>query len=143
MLLYGYQEGGVLLCQTGQLHPTIPCQGHVMSGDRSHRRGGERLPLLPCCLGNSLTGLPPRSPWGTDGPLHLLMGNVPLATLPNIPPRYSPLNTNLPYQSLTLLPLWHPGSCPDPNGNTLPLTGLYPCLDWKVLLEGSLKNHPP
>ena len=75
-------------------------------------------------------------------PLHLLMGIVPLATLPNICPRYPPLNMNQPYQSLTLLPLWHPGTHPDPNGDTLPPTRLYPHLNWKVLLEGSLKNPP-
>ena len=113
-----------------------------MSGDRSHRRRGERLPLLPCHLWNSLTGLSPRSLWGTDGSLHLLIGNMPLATLLNIPPRYPPLDMNLPYRSLTLLPPWHLGPQQDPNGDTLPLTRLYPHLYWKALLEGSLKNCP-
>ena len=44
LLLYGYQEGRVPLCQTGLLHPTIACQGHAMSGAGSHRSRGEILP---------------------------------------------------------------------------------------------------
>ena len=51
---------------------------------------------------------------------HLLMGNVPLPTLLNVPSRHPPPDTNLPYQSLTLLPQWHLGPCPNSNGNTLP-----------------------
>ena len=94
--------------------------------------GKDHLSFLTACE-TALQASPPEA-CGVLMPLfHLFMGNAPLATLLNIPPRYPPLNMNLPYWSLTLLPPWHCGPCP---------AELYPCLDQKALLEGSLRNHP-
>ena len=74
-------KGGVLLCRTCLLHPTITCWGYAMSGNGSHGRGREKPPLLPSHLWKGTAGLPPRSPWGTNGPLQLLTRNISLATL--------------------------------------------------------------
>ena len=60
-----------------------------MSGNGSHGRRGERPPLLPNCLWNGTVGLPPGSMGVLMGPLHLLTGNMSLATLLNIPPQVS------------------------------------------------------
>ena len=57
-----------------------------MSGKVGHRGGGERLPILPSHLWDGPTGLPPRSLRVLMCPLHLLMGNISLATLLAIPP---------------------------------------------------------
>ena len=103
--------------------------------------GKDCLSFLTTC-GTALQASPPEACGVLMTPFHLLMGNVPLATLLNIPPGYPPLNTNLPYWSLTLLPPWHLGSHSDPNGDTPPLAWLYLHLSWKALLERSLRNHP-
>ena len=60
-----------------------------MSGNRTHGRGGERPPLLPNCLWNGTTGLPLEGRGILMGPLNLLMGNMPFATLLNISPTAS------------------------------------------------------
>ena len=39
-----------------------------MFGNRHHRKGGERLPLLPSHLWSSTSGLHPRGPWGPHEP---------------------------------------------------------------------------
>ena len=103
--------------------------------------GKDCLSFLIAC-GTALLTSPPEAHGVLMTPFHLLMGNVPLANLLNVPPRYPPLDMNLPYWSLTLLPPWHPGPCPDPNGNTPPPAGLYPHLTENVLPEGSLRYHP-
>ena len=142
LLLCSYQEGGVPWCQTGLLHSTVTCWGHAASWDGSHRRLGERSPLLPHHLWGSPMGQPPQSPWVLVTPFHLLLGNAPLSTLLNIPPQYLPLDRNLPYWFLILLPLWHLGLQPYPNGNTHPPAGMYPHPNWKPPQEWALRNHP-
>ena len=103
--------------------------------------GKNCLSFLTAC-GTALQASPPKANGVLMIPFHLLMGNAPLATLLYVPPRYPPLNTYLPYQSLTLLPLWHLGPHLDPNTDTPPLARLFPHLNWKALLKGSLRNHP-
>ena len=136
LLHYCYQEGGVLQHQTGPLHSTVTC------GDGSHRRRLERLPLLPHHLQDSPTDQPPKAHWVLMTPFHLLMGNVALPTLLNVPPGHPPPDMNLPYQSLTLLPTWHLGPHPDPNDSTPPTAMLYPHLDQKPPPEWPLRSHP-
>ena len=86
------------LCRTCPFHPTIACRGYAMSGNGSHGREGERLPLLPNHLWNGITGLLPQKPMEyLMAPLHLLMGNMPLATLSEHSLSGSlPLGRNLP-----------------------------------------------
>ena len=102
--------------------------------------GKDCLSYLTTCRAD-LQASPPEAHGVLMTLFHLIMGNVPLATLLNIPPWYPPLDTTLPYWSLTLLPLWYPGPCPDPNDDTLPPAGLYPHLNQKALPERSLMNH--
>ena len=58
----------VLLCGKCLFHPTIPCRRYATSRNGHHRRGGERPPLLPGCLWNGTSGLPPGGPWSTNEP---------------------------------------------------------------------------
>ena len=69
LLLYGYQEGSVLWCQTGPLHPTVACQEHATSGDGSHwkRRGETTSPSSPPVEQPYRPS--PWSPWSADDPL--------------------------------------------------------------------------
>ena len=120
-LLYGYQEGRVLQCHTGPLHSADTCWGHAASWDGSHWRGGERSPLLPLCMQCSPMGQHPKDHGVLVTPFHLLLGNMPLSPLLNIPPSifcltqtcptsssYCPHGTwaLIPIQMVTLLPSW-------------------------------------
>ena len=114
-----------------------------MSGDGSHRRGGERPTLLPSHLWNSITGLPPETHGVLIGPLQLFMGNVPLATLLNIPPRYLLLERNLPLWSPVQPSLWHLGPPQGPNGDTLPQPCGVPTLIGRQGCWGIRRAIPP
>ena len=113
-----------------------------MSGDGSHRRGGERLPVLPCCLWSSPTGQPSRSPWGADDPLPSAHGECAFGYSTKCPPWVSST------QHESTLPVPHsttpmaPGSLPGSKWQ-------YPSPNWgvshlnrKALPEGCQRNHP-
>ena len=80
------RKSRVPLCRTCPFHPTIACRGYATSGNGSQGRGGKRPPLLPNHTWNGTAGLPPGVHGVLMGPFHLLTGNMPLATLLNIPP---------------------------------------------------------
>ena len=75
-------------------------------------------------------------------PFHLLLGNVPLSTLLNVPPQYLPLDRNLPHLLLILLPPWHLGPQPYLSSDTPPLARLFPHLNWKPPQEWPPRSHP-
>ena len=80
----------VLLCR----HSPVPSNNHMQRvcnvwKQKPWKRRGENCLSFPTCLWSGIAGLPPGSPWGTNGPLHLLMGNMLLASLLNIPPQVS------------------------------------------------------
>ena len=102
--------------------------------------GRDCLSFLAAC-GIALQACPPEAHGVLIGPLQLLMGNMPLATLLNIPPRYLLLERNLPSWSPIQPPPWHPGPPPGPNDDTLPLAMWCPCLNQETRLQGHLKSH--
>ena len=107
----------------------------------SHRRGGERLPLLPHCLQGSPSGQPPQRLWGFGDPLHLLLGNVPLSTLLNIPPVSSTQHESAPQTPHPTAPMAPGPSAPSKQQHPSPAR-LYPHLNWKPPQEWPLRSHP-
>ena len=129
------------------------CAKQACSIQLSHPEGMQHLEMeameeegkdclsFPSACGTALQACPPEAHGVlmAPPPAH---GEHASGHSPEHSPRYPPLNMNLPYWSLTVLPLWHPGPCSHPNGNTLPPARLFPCLKWKALLEGSMKSCP-
>ena len=95
--------------------------------------GRDHLSFLATC-GTALHACPLEAHGVPIGPLQLLMGNVPLATLLNIPPRYLPLKMNPLSWPPIQLPPGHPGPLPGPNGDTLPPIMRCPHLDQETRL---------
>ena len=130
------------------------CAKHAYSIQQLHAEGMQHLemeaieeegrdwPLLPSCLWNSIMGLPPGNPWGTNWPPPIAHGKCVSGHPLEHSPRYLPLERNLPSWSLIQPPLWHPGPPLGPNSDTLPPTMWCPHLSWEIRLQGHLKSHP-
>ena len=87
--------------------------------------GKDCLSFFATC-GAALWASPPKDHGVLMTPFHLLLGNVPLSTLLNISPQYLLLDMNLPHWLLILLPPWHLGLQPYPNGDTTVLWTVSP-----------------
>ena len=109
--------------------------------DTMEEEGRACLSFLAAC-GMALQACPMEAHGVLMGPLHLLMGNMPLATLLNIPPLVPPLGKNLPSWFPLIQLQWHLGPPQGPNDGTLCLTRQCPHHSQEMKLWGFLKSHP-
>ena len=102
--------------------------------------GKDHLSFLVTC-GAALWASPQRL-WGSGNPLPPAPGKCALVYSTKHSSQYLLLNMNLPHWFFILLPPWHLGPWPYPNGDTPPPARLYPHLNWKPPQEWSLRSHP-